>query len=442
MLTPILIVGDSPERSTGLARVLRDIATVLVGSQQFRVATLGLGGQGTSRLPFQQYTMVEMPASPELSLQESLVHAWTDHTRGELGILFTIWDLTRLLWLAQPGLMEESNPTLSSWLMQERKSGRMRLWGYVPVDATGPSGRLTTIVRSALLGYDRLIAYTRFGEDTIRATIGEGAATARGLTWFPHGIDGRVFCPEAAAYKLEEDDDRRATGEAVDKAGRGTDVDINAGLCAGGRPVGDKLSDQLPTLIGIVAANQARKDWGLMACVCAALRKDFPDMRFWWHSDTTIRYWSLPALIADFGLDDVVELTLPPMHDREMARRLRECAITLHLGLGEGWGLPIFESLACGTAALHGAYAGGASMLESCGLGELLVPPSEWRLEGQHNSLRPVFTPEAWTNAVKRVLATSCEDPRGYWSRRVGHLSWRALAKPWRKLMEEGLDGA
>src|SRR5882672_11726137 len=91
-------------------------------------------------------------------------------------------------------------------------------------------------------------------------------------------------------------------------------------------------------LIGCVATNQLRKAWDLVAETCAILRQRIPDLKLWWHIDVDVRHYSIPALLEDFGLQDITEVTHPPMQDRELAARYRSCDVTLQPGLGEGFG--------------------------------------------------------------------------------------------------------
>lgn len=195
--------------------------------------------------------------------------------------------------------------------------------------------------------------------------------------------------------------------------------------------------------IGIVATNQERKDLGLMAEVCAklaeALRAEGRDLLVWLHTDTLKRAWDIDALIADYGLSDVtgtitVEVTLAPMHEEELVRRYRACDVTLAPGC-EGFGYPIFESLACGVPVVHGAYAGGASLMATCGLTPLLVRPVAWRLEGQFNARRPVYDANDWVECVLEVLSTRLD-----WCARVAHLDWPALGPRWQKWFDDGIQ--
>jgi glycosyltransferase involved in cell wall biosynthesis len=190
--------------------------------------------------------------------------------------------------------------------------------------------------------------------------------------------------------------------------------------------------------IGVVATNQERKDWGLMAEVAAKLAEivaaDGRTLKVWWHVDTLKRAFDIDALIADYHLADVVEVTLAPMPEQELVRRYRQCDVTLAPG-SEGFGYPLFESLACGVPVVHGAYAAGASIMATCGLGDLLVQPVAWRTEGQHNARRPVYDPADWV--MRTVVAL---EMRQEWRARVAHLDWPALGPRFLKWFEAGIQ--
>jgi glycosyltransferase involved in cell wall biosynthesis len=158
-------------------------------------------------------------------------------------------------------------------------------------------------------------------------------------------------------------------------------------------------------------------------------------MRFWWHVDTLIRHWSIPALLADYRLEGKVDVTLPPLDDRQLAAHYRQCSVTLHPGLGEGFGYPIFESLACGVPALHGCYAGGASIMETCGLGDYLIPVNSWRLDTQQNCLRPVYRAEDWVAKIELLLPLT----HTLLSTSVAHLDWQALGPRWLRWFTDGI---
>ena len=389
---PLMILSDSPDRQSGLARVCRDLATLASSMSEFRVATLGLGGSGAQSLPWVQYQL-----QPGDFGERSLPHVWEDFTEGQPGVLLTIFDLHRILWLARPEFTEEEG--LRQWIVRQRQGRKLRLWSYVPVDAVGPCGKLTGMAADVLVGIERILMYTPWAKDLVIATIGAEAAGVRGIAWMPHAVNMKIFQP----------------------------VDVAA-------------EPRSVHRVGCVMTNQMRKDWGTVAAVSSELVKKLEgNVRFWWHSDTVERHWNLRALAADYGISELVDITVDAASDQTMADRYRGCDLTL-LPSSEGFGFPIFESLACGVPCLHGDYAGGASLLREFGLRQLLVPVEAGRVEGVHNSVRPVFDPLDWVRAAMDMLSTP---PDGAWLReRVEHLDMRLLGHRWKQWLREGVANA
>jgi len=189
--------------------------------------------------------------------------------------------------------------------------------------------------------------------------------------------------------------------------------------------------------IGCVMTNQNRKDWGAAAAICAGLVERLKgDVKCWWHVDTLTRSWSIEALIADFELGEYVEITQPPVDDKWLASQYQRCDLTI-LPSSEGFGYPIFESFACGVPCLHGDYAGGASLMRAFGLHDYLIAPREWRLDGQHNCVRPVFSPNDWVDKIMQVLK---QPPDVQWlASRVEHLSYMKLGHVFRRWFKDGI---
>src|SRR6266704_2157834 len=202
---PILVISDCPSQQSGLARITRDLCTLLASMPEFRVATLGVSGVGSCRLPFQTYHV-----RPGEWGEHDLPMVWDEFSQDQPGIVLTIFDLTRLLWLARPEYCEDEG--LRGWL-QDRRRRRFKLWGYVPVDSTGPRNRLSAMSHECLLGFDRLLAYSPWGEGVIRNTIGSEEAEKRGLTWIPHGLNLKTFAPRPVL--LTEDACTRDESEPV-----------------------------------------------------------------------------------------------------------------------------------------------------------------------------------------------------------------------------------
>jgi len=390
---PILLLSDCPSQTSGLARVTRDLATLLSSMPEFRVATLGLQGSGSRYLPFTTYHMF-----PGEFGEASLPMVWDEWSGGEAGIVMVVWDASRVLWLARPEFCEDQ--TTREWLIDARRR-KFKLWLYSPFDSTGPGNRLTTLVREVLLGVDRVLVPSPWALGIVRNTIGQVEAEKRGADWLPHMLNTRTFAPS---------------------------------------PISIDASDASHvTRIGVVATNQTRKDWGCVATVCAALTERLKgNVCFWWHCDTDMRHWNLHALISDFQLGEYVELTSPPVTDAWLVEQYRQCDLTF-LPSSEGFGYPLFESLACGVPVVHGDYAGGGSLMSAFGLNHLLVRPYTWRLEGVHNCIRPVYRPEDFVDRIMELLESGHPLRSELLRGSVEHLSSMKLGVTWKRWLKEGL---
>jgi len=330
----MLIISDSPTAGTGLGRITADLSSRIASnlSEVYRIATLGYGGIASRKLNQHHYVAEGMdgwiiPSLPEI---------WDDWAGKEKGIILFISDPSRLGWFSRPEMSEElvRYPGLKQFLSKPP----YQKWIYAPVDAAGPNDRLTFPLQQNLLGFDRILAYGKFGEDVIRRTLGEQESEKRSLTSLPHGIDTTAFYPR-----------NRQTSRAFFFSYTGA-VSL----------FGKKdLIKPDEILIGCVATNQFRKDYPLLIETVAILSRE-RKVRLWIHTDQLERAngWSIPALLVDFGLADRTIISLGHIPDEAMAKAYSACDITIAPG-PEGWGFPIAESLACSTPVVHGSYGGG-----------------------------------------------------------------------------------
>lgn len=386
--TPLLFLGDSPDLQNGLGRIGRDLACLATRLPQFRVGYLGRGGNGSRQLPFPQYNFSEYEQWGEQHIER----AWTDFAGAQKGVIFSIWDPSRLLWFARPDGLPDSP------LLRFLASGKFQRWGYFPVDAEGPGGRLTRLSAETIRGYNRPLAYGAWGAEVIERSTG------RAVDWIPHGIDTNAFQPR----------DKKAARMAM---GFGKDDFV----------------------VGCLMANQPRKDWGLAFSIIHSLRAVYPQIKFWAHIDTLERShaWSLRALIEDFGMSDIIRVTMNgTLSDEQMSYWYSGCNLTILPSTGEGFGYPIVESMACGTPVIHGKYAGGVELIPAKAW---LVEPCAWRMETIHNCIRPVFSPEKWVEHIMAVRDTGTSYDAAYCRAAVEHLDWGKLwPSAWKKFFEEG----
>jgi glycosyltransferase involved in cell wall biosynthesis len=379
---PILFMSDSPALPTGLGRITKDLAVHVASMPEFRVGSFGMGEFTSSKLPFQQYVYPESARWGENYIEA----VWHDFAGSDEGILLAIWDISRLGWFSRPRM----GGPLQDFLM----SRRFKRWLYCPIDHLSIGGKLTGESRDTLLGFDRILAYSQFGRQVLEDTLG------RSIDWIPHGIDRNAFQPRD-----------RLPGRML---------------------LGVKPEDEL---VGIVATNQARKDWG--TAFAAMARAANPHRHYWCHSDVPIRYWNLLALAEDFGISKQVHFTFNTFRSEELSYLYSACNITF-LPSSEGFGYPIVESMACGIPCLHGDYGGGMELVPDP---EWIVPRRGERLDTPWNCLRPVWNPEEWAQKIEWVCSQ-----RGDGSEQqkcldaVDHLDWKKLwPSVWMKWFKKGI---
>ena len=347
----ILFLSDSVSASSGLGRITRDLALRVHRhlGDIFEVATVGYGGPGSSSIPFKEYHLhsIENWLTPELPA------IWADFAGDEEGILFCVWDLSRLYWLGNPQTCPI--PFLRKWA----ETAKMGKWVYGAIDAEGPNGKAPTRIAETMKGFDRVLDYSEFSSQI-----------TGNPDHLPHGIDSSVFFPR---------DHSEARKRFIDSGFMGLTPDS--------------------LLIGIVATNQARKNWQLGVETCKILLERGHDVRLWAHTDIIDRYWSIGNLIVDYGLTGRAAVTTQRFSDEQMTWMYSACNCTLGIG-PEGWGFPLAESLACGVPVICGSYGGQAEYVPKW----LQVDPEAYFYEGAFCSKRPVHSAAAWVSKVEKLL--------------------------------------
>ncbi len=382
---PFLVYSDGPSLPTGLARIARDLTQRLYAEQNalgISVLQVGYDPLPHAPLAWPTYSMPSLETEGDWGAG-AVDYAWLEWFGNHPGVLFAIWD---------PG---RSYPLLTV-------KGAAQRWGYFPVDAANVNGTVGGPAAEAVQRYDRVLAYGRWGSTVLKPLRPEP------VPYLPHGLDLNVWTYHLTRAQLGRAEEilQPRTGEIV---------------------------------IGCVATNQPRKDLGFYFGVLAELRKRGHKVRGWLHTDRLVRSWSVQQLISDFGLAKKVTVSLS-LTDEELASCYACCGVTLAPGLGEGFGYPIVESLACGTPVVHGDYAGGAELIP---LNAWKVPRVAERLESVYALVRPVFSPVDGANAVERALDWKRNDERvcqAYCRGAVEYLDWTHLWPRWRSWFKKGLE--
>ena len=342
--TRILILGDSPSLNGGLSRIGRDIANGLSQMSGVCVGYMGRGGIASSNFPYPQYTFLSNEESQwgEVFLPEVAKDFFG--TGG--GVIFTVWDPYRLDWFGNP---QPQMQRFAPDLYQTVTNKKIRKWGYFPIDSVGPKGYLTQRAAKTITGYERVLAYTPFGAEVIRDSIGAE------VFWAPHFLDVATFQRTRKRPKL------------------GTDQPI----------------------LGCMMTNQPRKDWGVWAETAAQMQWLDPSWGFTIRVDDPELNWSIRGLVEDFGIRNVEMISGGTAPDGDLAHWYSGLT-ALFLPSHEGFGYPIAEALSCGTPVFFGSYGGGSyftECLEMSGVSGTFYSfdPIAHRLDTRWNIYRPVF---------------------------------------------------
>lgn len=369
MKIPFLMISDSPSSGTGLGRICRELAVLIHRdcSDIFDVATFGYGGFGDRNLPFQQYFMEGIRDW----MLPTLPNVWENFAGNRRGVIFTIWDASRMLWFARPEggpqrLAWCPDPILRQWLM----NAPFERWGYFPMDAVAPGHTLSVMLGETIAGYDRVIAYSDWAKKAIERTFSPQICEKQMLIAIPHGIDTDVFKP----------------------------VKRTRGVFRQEMSYQGSVLEEYEKVIGIVATNQTRKDYGLAFAALSDVCRDTP-ARIFIQIDTLERHWSLPNLAIDFNLASRVGANIGFVTDEVMNLMYSACDLTLGIG-PEGFGYPIFESLASGTPVIAGSVGGHAEHMSK----EMLMRPIAERIDTVYNCVRPVYDPSKWAFEIRKWL--------------------------------------
>lgn len=402
----LLLISDAISGSSGLARIARDVSTRIHAnlSDVYDLAVAGYGSPGSCKFGFHQYHLEGVQSDWVLPSLPEIVN---DFAGNERCTLLFISDPSRLGWFADPerlgGETLKAYPGLKDWLVK----ANIEKWIYCPLDSSGPNDRLTFPLGLTLMGFERILAYGQFGEGVIRRTIGDDNANQRHLTWLPHGIDTEEFydTPRKTSRKL-----------FIQYTGAQTLFTM----------LGQKNTDPIAddeTLVAIIGTNQSRKNFQLgieTASILARTRK----LRLWLHVDGLERYWSIPALLADYGMLERTVISLGCITDSKMA--IAYSAADLVLGIApEGFGYVHAEAMACGVPCVTGSYAGGAALVDP----GMLVDPIGFYYEGSYACKRPVYRAEDWAKKAEEWIGKrTILDPKYDWEQ-----NWIA----WEKYLRE-----
>ena len=379
-MIPIIIVSDAPTQPTGLARIARDVAELILAGfdNQVTVHYVGYQPAGGSwagwagDYPLWTFSDLTGWGAPLVKRVIDILRA-QGHTKG---IVWPIWDAERAYELAN----EHALPP--GW----------ELWLYPAIDAVDPAGTFSGPARAAVRRADRVLAYGQWS-----ARILEGIRKHQ-VEALPHGL-GEAWFAE-------------------------TPVIHQDGLLR----------------IGCVATNQPRKDLPLFFRVLQLLKERSRYVEGWLHTDRLLGAYNINGLTTTHRLsagDLHITLGGAGTTDRWLRERYHQCDVTLGVGRGEGFGYPAVESMACGVPHLHVNYAGGAELIPA----EWRIEPAAWTVDGPYSLRRPILPAGRVADLIEAVVTQP--DRREMARAAAGKYHWHGesqLQARWYRWIQEGLN--
>lgn len=422
---PFLIYGDGPRLPSGLARIARDLLLRLTPeAEELGIVVHQLGVDPPDGWHFQAWPFWGFQPDSRDQGREALgviVEELQDRY-AQPPIVFMIMDPSRCYDLTRPRREGEAGVADID----------ANFWGYFPLDSEDPHGRISGPAADAVWACTRVLGYGRYGSGVLQRTL---SAKAQEEYEALRGRKGTARLAQIPAPR------------PVPYLPHGLDPSFHPGvpLEASGPGFAEWVA-HLPSeawVLGCVATNQARKDLSLLFASASILKQQGQAVGIWLHTDRLTNAWDIGSLALAFGLERAevcISTAEVLLSDAQLAARYGRSDVTLGVGLGEGYGYPLVESLACGTPVVHVDFAGGAELIPHPAW---KVPPAAWRLESVYAVKRPVLAPQEVAAALvaaggwKRQDRARCE---AYCSGAVSYLAWDTLWPRWRQWIRKGVE--
>jgi glycosyltransferase involved in cell wall biosynthesis len=264
------------------------------------------------------------------------------------------------------------------------------------------------------------------------------------IAYFP--LDGRPFPEDWKAWLADVDVPvvlSKFTQECVAEATGRTPVLIYHGVDTHSfKPMDRQHAKELAHVaghfvVGCVARNQQRKNLPALVKAFAKFAADKPDAILYLH--TQVRgHWDLYELVKRFGVEDKTRVTEGLGTDRGVPDTLLATVynamdVFVLPTMGEGFGLPLVESQACGTPALATDYS-------ACP--ELLADPIQ-RLKVKdtlimgHNFEQAVVDTDDIVEKIEHFYRNPLElRERARWHQLAQGFEWAEACRPFVELLE------
>lgn len=322
----ILFVGDSPTVDTGFGVVARNLLPRLQ-SLGHDIHALGINYYGD---PYDQRRF-SFPIVPvdhgNIDLMYGYRKLWEVEDRVKPDLIF---------WLNDPWIIQK--------YMQHKPPNHNRYYkslAYFPIDG----GPLKPEWAELLSGFDAQVCYSNFAE---RVVTEANKKHPDNLYQIYHGVDTKIFFPvnqSIARQKLE--------------------------------------LPQEAFIVGMVARNQYRKRFDILSKAFSIFAKDKPDTKLYLHTGLKDVGFDIADLSRQFNLGDKLILTegmdvQAPIPAEALNLIYNSWDVNALISLGDGFGLPVAESMATGCVQLVSDHSCLKELVD--GHGGLTVKTAAWML--------------------------------------------------------------
>lgn len=317
----ILWMSDPPTFFTGFGTVTKEVLSRLIRTDRYQIACVGWGYDGWP------YDRQEIPFdiypsnNPNLN-PETLIKVVEEY---QPHILITLGDV----WMVE-------------WVVDLPNRSKFKFLPYFPLDGEPLYPPWGKFIRSA----DVPVTFSRFAQQLVQKSLPDV-----NIDLIYHGVDTSVFRP------LKQEEYQRP----------------------------NELKDRF--IVGCVARNQPRKNLPMLIKAFARFCQDKPDAVLYLHTNPDDVGWDILNLLKRYKVFNRTCISKSASIQKGMTKvKLNEIYNLFDVmalpTAGEGFGLPILESMAAGTPVIATDYTSCVELLE--GRGEL-IRIKEFLTAGRYN---------------------------------------------------------
>jgi glycosyltransferase involved in cell wall biosynthesis len=310
----ILMFTDNPLIHTGMAVVMREISLRLHATGRYEMV---LGGWGYNGYPH-NFPMPIIPLSA------------ADFGKGGYGNA-GILGLDGVVDMVKPDIVWGlGDAWMLNYVREMRNRNSFKFVQYTPIDGETLGGGIPLTWVPWLSDADQLVMYSQYGVDHMKKTCPQ-----INTELIYHGVKTDVYKPLGGDIKSQ------LKKQIVYWRVRGNEL------------VQDQGMPDDAFVVGTVARNQPRKNFDKILKGFAIFAKNKPNARLWLHSALQDAAYSLADLTKIFGIEDKVCFTprynlVNGLSENDMNLLFNLFDVHLLPTQGEGFGLPILETMSAG----------------------------------------------------------------------------------------------